>query len=119
LVLVVAIYGFGSSVWFDAWSCLQSPSNLIAFLFLSVMIFSVAAVAQVETIRRLGPGFYGSFSSLRVLIGIAGSYLWLKEPVQNAGEWVGIVIVFAVMTHWVWGSAKESTTTKEIKTSEP
>ena len=52
----------------------------------------------MNTVRVLGPGVYGGFSAIRVVIAVALSFVWLGEPVRNYLEWVGIVIVCIVLT---------------------
>ena len=81
---------------------------LAAVSCLSLIIFTLASYLQVQSVRALGPGAYGSLSSLRLPVAILASYFVMEEPVRNALEWVGIVVIVAVMTeHLRFKSARE------------
>jgi drug/metabolite transporter (DMT)-like permease len=131
--VVLILNGARAEPWEAGWVALSSgASSVAAFVVLSVGVFTLAATfqvraepitdprqtpraltlsfRQVEAIRRTGPAVYGSYSSLRVLVGLAGSWLWLDEPVENWLEWVGIGIVFATLSWWVWSRGKEAGT---------
>ena len=78
-----------------------SAEDFCAWAFLTFGIFTAAALFQVVSVRKLGPGLYGSFSSVRVLVAVAGSYVMMAEPVKNWVEWSGILLIVFTMTAYL------------------
>ena len=95
---VIVLVTMGTKGWEDALVALRDPVVMFAFLYLSIAIFTAGAYYQVEVIRVLGPGVYGTFSSLRVLVALALSYVCLNEGLKNAAEGVGIAGVVISLT---------------------
>ncbi|GMH64187.1 hypothetical protein TL16_g03906 [Triparma laevis f. inornata] len=93
---IIGLSTLGPTLWAQQFSLLEKV--LLPFLFLGIAIFTLAAYFQVESVRKMGPGVYGTLSSIRVLVAVAGSYLFMREPVQNWLEWFGIILVVFMLT---------------------
>ncbi|GMI11028.1 hypothetical protein TrVE_jg3307 [Triparma verrucosa] len=93
---IIGLATLGPAMWVQQFNLLESI--LLPFLFLGIGIFTLAAYFQVESVRAMGPGVYGTLSSIRVLVAVAGSYVLMQEPVQNWLEWFGIFLVVVMMT---------------------
>ena len=78
-----------------------SVQYFCAWAFLTFGIFTAAALFQVVSVRKLGPGLYGSFSSVRVLVAVVGSYVMMAEPVKNWMEWSGILLIVITMSAYL------------------
>lgn len=94
--------GSGEATWSRSLSSLMgSIPVILSFLFLTLGILSGALWWEVVSVRSLGPGAYGSMSSIRVPVAVLGSYLMMEESVQNWFEWIGILTIIVTMTIYV------------------
>ena len=93
-----------------AFRYMNGPSFL-AWITISVLVYTVASTGQMSLVRSMGPGMYSSLSAMRVLASALISAICLNEPVQNWLEWLGLFATMMTMTIYTlismdWGMTK-------------
>ena len=100
--VIISMSTGGGAMWTKSLGTLFSSLPVVAaFLFLTLGILSGALLFEITVVRHLGPGAYGSLTSIRVPVAVLGSYAILSEPVQNWLEWIGIFIIVVTMAMYV------------------
>ena len=74
------------------------PQNSLSWLTIALLVYTIGSTGQMSLVRSMGPGMYSSLSAVRVLGSALLSAIWLKEPVRNWLEWLGLGIIVMTMT---------------------
>ena len=61
-------------------------------------MYTIGSTGQMSLVHSMGPGMCSSLSAVRVLGSALLSAIWLKEPVCNWLEWLGLGIIVMTMT---------------------
>ena len=72
----------------------------------TIFILMLANLAQVTSVRQLGPPLASSFQPLRLASTTLGSGVVLDEPVSGTIVWIGLVIMGAVLSAFSYFQAK-------------
>mmetsp|Transcript_13673 Transcript_13673/g.28761 ORF Transcript_13673/g.28761 Transcript_13673/m.28761 type:complete len:428 (+) Transcript_13673:226-1509(+) len=85
---------------------LGNPRSLIAWLTMSILVYSLASSVQIRLVRKLGPGLYSSWVAVRVMGSILLSAIVLGEKVNSLLEWIGIGIMICTVSIYVVNTKK-------------
>ena len=78
------------------------PNNLIAFVTVSIVVYTIGSTTQVTLVRNVGPAIYTSFNGIRIICSAILSALLVHESISNTIELLGLCIIIISMTMYTW-----------------
>jgi len=75
-----------------------TPKSLLSWCTISIGVYSFASTLQIRLVRILGPGFYSSWVSVRVLGSIILSSLVLGEGMSSLLEYIGVALMIITVS---------------------
>ena len=108
-VLLPFMYTLMTNVtgWIAFEYLISIKTNLIAFITVSIVVYTIGSTTQVTLVRNIGPGIYTSFNGIRIICSAILSSIVLQESISSTTELLGLCIIIISMTLYTWNLGQQ------------